>query len=59
MIREIRNIPLAEGFEKIFLPGERELETTVERQTFGVPLSVNILNELEAVGRRYGVRCSL
>ncbi|WP_167577613.1 Ldh family oxidoreductase [Ammoniphilus sp. YIM 78166] len=59
MIREIRNIPLAEGFEKIYLPGEIELETTVERQTSGIPLSVNILNELEAVGRRYGVRYSL
>jgi len=55
MIREVRNIPAAEGFEKIYLPGEIELERTVERQTIGIPLSIHILNELEAVGRRYGL----
>ncbi|WP_164985262.1 Ldh family oxidoreductase [Ammoniphilus sp. CFH 90114] len=55
MIAEIRSLPLAEGFEKIYLPGEIELERTVERESFGIPLSHKLMNELEAVGKRYGV----
>lgn len=57
MIAEIRSIPLAEGFEKIYLPGEIEFERTKERQTTGIPLSVKVVDELVEVGKRYGVDC--
>lgn len=59
MIREIRNIPLAEGFEKIYLPGEIELEKMAERETRGIPLSMKQVEELRAVGKRYAVSLPL
>lgn len=55
MIKEIREIPLAKGFEKIYLPGEIELETMADREANGIPLTVEVLNELKEVGRRYCV----
>ncbi|WP_165972245.1 Ldh family oxidoreductase [Paenibacillus piri] len=57
MIREIRQIPLADGFEKIYMPGELEHEKSVERKLGGIPLTGSVLQELEAVGKRYGIDC--
>lgn len=59
MIREIRQIPLAEGFERIYLPGEIEYEKTAEREQYGIPLSDSVIQELEAVGKRYGMASPL
>lgn len=55
MIREIRQIPLAEGFEKIYMPGELEHEKAEERRMNGIPLNGSVLQELDAVGKRYGI----
>ncbi|NOU92593.1 Ldh family oxidoreductase [Paenibacillus sp. LMG 31456] len=55
MIREIRQIPLADGFDRIYLPGEIEYEKMAEREQNGIPLSVRVLEELKAVGNRYGI----
>lgn len=55
MIREIREIPLAKGFAKIYLPGEIELETMRDREAHGIPLTTEVMNELKAVGKRYNV----
>ncbi|WP_164553236.1 Ldh family oxidoreductase [Brevibacillus marinus] len=55
MIRQIREIPLMEGVERIYLPGEIELEKTKEREANGIPLSLEIVDELVRVGKRYGV----
>lgn len=55
MIREIRQIPLAEGFERIYLPGEIEYEIALEREQNGIPLTPKIIRELETVGNRYGI----
>jgi ureidoglycolate dehydrogenase (NAD+) len=45
-IREVRNVPLADGVEKIYMPGELERERTRERLKNGIPLSVEIAREL-------------
>ncbi|GAB7387020.1 Ldh family oxidoreductase [Bacillaceae bacterium] len=55
MIRAIRKIPLMEGVERIYLPGEIELLKTAEREVKGIPVSKEVLNELQAVAARYGV----
>jgi len=55
IVREIRQIPLADGFDKIYLPGEIEYERVAERERSGIPLSVKVLEGLEAVGKRYGI----
>lgn len=55
MIAEIRKVPVAEGVERIYLPGEIEHERTAERLANGIPLSIDLISELEAVAKRYGL----
>ncbi|PZE21687.1 Ldh family oxidoreductase [Paenibacillus xerothermodurans] len=59
MIREIRQVPLVEGVEKIYLPGEMEQEVMAERLRDGVPLSAQVYDELAQVSRRYDLPQSL
>jgi LDH2 family malate/lactate/ureidoglycolate dehydrogenase len=55
MIREIRQLPLMEGVEKIYLPGEVELNNKEEREQNGIPLTKEIVEELNRVAIRYNV----
>lgn len=55
MIREIRNIPLAHGYDRIYLPGEIEYERSKKLAVEGMPLSKNVLDELASVVERYGL----
>ena len=41
------NLPKADGAERIFMPGQRESELAVQRRVTGVPISKNILADLE------------
>lgn len=52
MIREVRRVEVAEGHEKIYLPGEMEFKKERERRREGIPLSREVLEELEAVSAR-------
>ena len=55
MIREIKACPRAEGVEEILLPGEIEARTTEQRSTNGIPITLPILQELEALGTAAGI----
>lgn len=55
MCKEIKNVPLAKGFDRIFLPGEIEYETAEERTRLGIPLSYEVVAELTEIGKRYGI----
>lgn len=55
MVREIRNIPLAHGYDRIYLPGEIEYERSKKLAVEGIPLSKNVLVELASVVERYGL----
>ncbi|WP_284644423.1 Ldh family oxidoreductase [Paenibacillus silviterrae] len=55
MIREVRLVPLAEGFERIYLPGEIEQELAAKRERNGIPLGSALVKELQEVGKKYGV----
>lgn len=59
IIREIRQVPLMEGTDKIYLPGEIELETYRDRIQNGIPISQEIINELIRVAERYEVKADL
>lgn len=59
IIQEIREVKPMEGVDRIYLPGEIEMEKAMERERNGIPLSPEILNELEEVGRRYGIKPGL
>lgn len=55
MIQEIRDCPKAEGATEILLPGELEMRATKERTAAGIPITLPILRELEALGEKAGI----
>jgi ureidoglycolate dehydrogenase (NAD+) len=59
MIGEEREVKVAEGHDRIYLPGEIELEKEKERRRYGIPLSKEVLDELASVSGRYSVSVSL
>lgn len=50
MVREIRQVKLMEGVERIYLPGEIEWITEQTRRAEGIPLSEPLIEELRQVG---------
>ncbi|MBM3470950.1 MAG: Ldh family oxidoreductase [Armatimonadetes bacterium] len=48
LIREIRSLPPAEGYDRVYLPGEIEHERTLEYMRDGIPLPDHVI---EATGR--------
>ncbi|WP_051353197.1 Ldh family oxidoreductase [Thalassobacillus devorans] len=59
IIREVREVPLMDGAKKIYLPGEMEMETAKEREENGIPLSLEVIDELAQVGQRYKIEPTL
>lgn len=55
MITEIKAIPPAPGVEGILLPGERERRIARERELQGIPVPLELLGELEAIGAQLGL----
>lgn len=54
-IEEIKAEPKAEGVEEILIPGEIEYRKSQEQKKQGIELSVSVVEELTAVGSKYGV----
>ncbi len=54
IIREIKNVPPAPGFDEVFLPGEIENNTKEERLEKGIPLGDGVYRELINIGDKYG-----
>ena len=50
MIREIKNSPKAPGVEEILLPGEREFKNAVNHKKIGIPVPLNVIQDLEKIG---------
>ncbi len=55
VIRDIRACPKAEGFSRIFVPGEIESECRARRETEGIPLAEDVVRDLAALGEELGV----
>lgn len=55
-IREVRSQPRLPGVDRIFLPGELELEAATRAARAGVPISDAGLHELAELARRFNVR---
>ncbi|MHB9097355.1 MAG: Ldh family oxidoreductase [Syntrophales bacterium] len=54
-IREIKGVKKAPGVTEIFLPGEREHRTLLERRKTGIPLAVGTVSELRELSEEFGV----
>lgn len=55
MIRELHGAPLAQGAERIYLPGEMEWENREQAQQHGIPLPADVLADLISVGQEMGI----
>lgn len=55
MSREIKNISLAEGFERIYLPGELEFLQQEKREKEGIPLPKVVETELKEVAKVHNI----
>lgn len=55
MIRDLKACPRAEGVPEILMPGEIEARAAAERGEKGIPVTLPVLRELEAIGERAGV----
>jgi LDH2 family malate/lactate/ureidoglycolate dehydrogenase len=54
-IREIKAEPKAVGVKEILIPGEIEHRLSEERKKSGIQLSINVVKELEQIGKSYGI----
>lgn len=54
LLTEMRDLPLAPGFDRVTLPGEIELEHTRERRANGVPVDPAVLADLRQLAAQTG-----
>jgi ureidoglycolate dehydrogenase (NAD+) len=59
LLTEMRELPLAPGFDRVTLPGEIEQECMAERLANGVPLDPAVLADLRQVSAQTGVALSV
>jgi ureidoglycolate dehydrogenase (NAD+) len=56
MIRELHALPPADGFAKVYYPGELEFERAAERERDGVPIDDGLFAELNDLAKRSGLK---
>lgn len=56
MVQEIKTSPKADGVEEIFIPGERRTKTADRRKREGIPVSGQLLAELNQLAREFRIR---
>jgi LDH2 family malate/lactate/ureidoglycolate dehydrogenase len=59
LIGEIRNSPRAPGVDRVYLPGEIEWLTRCERRQSGIPVPVELLEQLRSLASDLGVAVAL
>jgi L-2-hydroxycarboxylate dehydrogenase (NAD+) len=55
LLHELRNTPPHQGEEQVYVAGDIELETAKDRAANGIPLHPSIVDDLQALGKEYGV----
>jgi len=56
LIDGIKALPKAEGFTDIFVPGEPEERTSIERSKNGIPLPPGTVQSLKAVAAKFSLK---
>ncbi|MCL6600152.1 MAG: Ldh family oxidoreductase [Alicyclobacillus macrosporangiidus] len=55
LVRDIRAIPPADGFDRVYLPGERRRHTRRMREAEGIPVPPETMREFEQLSQQYNV----
>lgn len=56
LVRQVRALPPAEGFDRVWLPGEMEHRRDLEGRRIGVPLPEEAVQALQEVARAVGLQ---
>lgn len=59
LLGELRGTPPQPGEARVYVAGDIELSTAQERSADGIPLHPSIVDDLQALGKEYGVPCDL
>jgi L-2-hydroxycarboxylate dehydrogenase (NAD+) len=54
-IQTFRNAETVAGQERVFIPGDPERELTIERLKNGIPLHEQVVNDLQELGKKFGL----
>ena len=54
-IEAIKGLPVADGYERVILPGQRGAETYEQRSKDGIPVAEGLWSQLTAAAEEYGV----
>jgi ureidoglycolate dehydrogenase (NAD+) len=54
-VRAVNALPPAEGFERVYMPGQIEWESFAEREASGIPFPPGALETLQPLSERLGV----
>jgi ureidoglycolate dehydrogenase (NAD+) len=55
MLAEFNALPPADGFERVYYPGQIEGLRRQQRAAEGIPIDPGLYQELEGLGKKYGV----
>jgi LDH2 family malate/lactate/ureidoglycolate dehydrogenase len=55
MLQEFGQLPPADGFSQVYYPGQIEGERRQRRRSEGIPIDPGLYDELEGLGKRFGV----
>ena len=55
LLRELRESPKADGHDRIYTHGEKEVESTQQKMRDGVPVSDKTAEELRLIGQYVGI----
>jgi LDH2 family malate/lactate/ureidoglycolate dehydrogenase len=59
MASRVKNSPKREGVEEVFLPGEPEIRKREQYLVKGIPISMEVLEELTSLGSKFGLEIDL
>ena len=57
--RRLKDVPKAEGQERVYIHGEKEYEQTEQRSRNGIPLNPKVAADLRAIAGELGVEYNL
>ena len=55
LLRELRESPKAEGHDRIYTHGEKEIESLKEKTISGIPVNEKTVSELKMIGEYVGL----
>ena len=59
MTRSLNESPAADGFDQVYIPGQKEVAVEAERRANGIPLSGSTVTDLKSLSEEFGIPLEL